>query len=163
MVVSIATAVMVIGVPRFVAVGASAKSNLLGFLLFFVCDIVIAIAMAPVLSQYTAGMFVDFIYSTHGTTAETDINDPVIYAQSQNVFSLLRTISFLVLAAALYGFFWAVPILRQWPSASELISIPPHMVPAFVVMILSTLVWFFYLSVYFIPSVCQRFSDWWNR
>lgn len=152
-IVLLAMGAIVVGVPRLPPASA--------FFLFLVCVILMSSVLAPVLTQYGATAFVDFIYSTNGTTAETDIEDPAIYAQSQNVFSLLRTISFLVLAAALYGFHWSVPILRQWPPAAELTTIPRSMVPAFAVMILSTLVWVFYLSLYFIPTFYGNLRDRW--
>lgn len=152
---------VVLGAMTLIVVGVPRLSELLGFLLFAVCVIVTSIALAPVLSRFTATALVDFIYSAHGTTAETDINDPEIYAQSQNVFSLLRTISFLSLAAALYGFYWSVPILRQWPPIQELTEMPRHMVGACVVAALSTAAWIFYLSVYFIPTVWNNLYERW--
>lgn len=155
--VVVAMAVMLVGVPLL----SGPKTLLWAFLLFIVCVLTISIALAPILSQYGASMFIDFIYSTNGTTAETDINDPVIYEQSQNVFSLLRTCCCLALAAGLYGIFWATPILLNWPSMQDLKEIPRNLVAACIVGGLSALEWIFYFAFYFIPEVWNRLRTCW--
>jgi hypothetical protein len=144
--------------------GSESQTQALGaFLVIVLCVMIIAISVAPLLARFAARSIVDFVFSAQWTTAETDINDSTLYRQSQEVFSLLRTISFLVLAAALYGIFWSVPILRQWSSLDDLAPIPNHLVAALVVGIASALVWSFYLGVYFIPTVYHRVQTvWWH-
>lgn len=153
--VVIAVLVWVLAVPRI--------SEVAGFMLYLTCAIAIAAAVGPVLCRWAATIFTDLIFSTHGSTAPADINDTTTYNQSENVFSLLRTISVLVLAAALYGIFWSVPILLQWPAIDSLTVMPPRLIAALGVGIFSALAWLFFLGVYFIPEIYRNIRDlWWS-
>lgn len=147
--------VMVFGVPRVSEIG--------GFLIYVVCTVLLAAALGPALCNFAAAFFADLLYSTQGSSAPADINDTTTFGQSQNVFSLLRTISFLTLAAAMYGIFWSAPILLQWPPIDSLTVMPPRLLAALGVGIVSVLVWVFYLGVYFIPEVYVKLRDlWWS-
>lgn len=123
----------------------------------------IALTLAPVLAHFSADALVDLIFAAGWTTAETSADDPNLYNQSQKVFSLLRTISFLTLAAALYGIFWSVPILLAWPPIDDASELPRHLIHALIVGILSAVVWLFYLFICFIPALCRTISNvWWG-